>query len=95
MQRINSLDLLGKRVSDKVTGFNGIVTSVCFDLYGCNQALVHPGLDKDGKPAEQGWFDATRLIVTDATPVMPQPNFSDTDESAAKGPAEKPRMSAN
>ena len=43
------LDLLGMQVRDQVTGYSGVVTSVCFDLYGCIQAVVHPGTDKDGK----------------------------------------------
>jgi hypothetical protein len=30
-----SVDFLGKKVRDKMTGRKGIVTSVCFDLYGC------------------------------------------------------------
>lgn len=46
------LDLLGMRVEDRVTGFRGVVSSVGFDLYGCIQAIVNPGQDKDGKLME-------------------------------------------
>jgi hypothetical protein len=85
------LELLGMRVEDRVTGFKGVVTSVTFDLYGCIQGLVNPGVDKDGKFMENGWFDVNRLILLKKTPVMNQPNFEAASLAAAeKGPAEKP-----
>ena len=40
------LSILGKPVKDKVTGMKGIVSSVSFDLYGCIQVIVNPGLGK-------------------------------------------------
>ena len=43
------LEILGFRVTDKVTGLTGVAVSVSFDLYGCIQVIVNPGLDKDGK----------------------------------------------
>lgn len=87
------LNLLGHRVKDKVTGFSGIVTSVTFDLYGCIQGLVHPGLDTVGKFVEQVWFDFNRLEILDGTPVMPNPFSIDPTDFALKGPAEKPKAS--
>lgn len=69
------LKLLGLKVKDRVTGLEGVVTSICFDLYGCVQALVHPGLDKEGKARDLCWYDCNRLEVLDAEPVMPQPRF--------------------
>jgi hypothetical protein len=87
------LSYLGMKVKDKVTGFSGIVTSISFDLYGCIQALVNPGL-KDGKFKECSWFDISRLKFTGSTPVMRAPNFFLSDETKSKsndkGPAEKP-----
>lgn len=87
------LSLLGMRVADRVTNQQGVVTSISFDLYGCIQAVVNPGLDKDGKPTESHWYDVARLEVTSLEPVMPQPSFEWTPEMVAagrKGPAEKP-----
>ena len=76
--RINDyLALLGLKVQDKVTDYEGVVTSVSFDLYGCIQAVVNPGLDKDGKPKETYWFDVTRLKVVNNIPIMDVPNFVD------------------
>lgn len=88
------LHLLGLRVRDRVTGFEGVVTSVCFDLYGCIQAIIHPGLGADGKMGDQTWFDVNRIEVLSCTPVMNRPNFEFGEEAKGnKGPAEKPAFS--
>lgn len=87
------LNLLGYRVCDRVTGLEGVVTSISFDLYGCIQAILNPGLDKDGRPRDQIWFDVGRLAVTGTAPVMHQPAFDWSPEnisSGLKGAAEKP-----
>jgi hypothetical protein len=70
------LKLLGCKVCDTVTGFAGVVSSISFDLYGCVQAVVTPGIDKDGKFVDGRWFDTKRLIVVDPTPVMEVPKFT-------------------
>lgn len=85
------LAFLGLRVEDKVTGLTGVVTSVGFDLYGCIQAVVNPGLDKDGKSRESMWFDINRLKILSNEPVMERPNFDfGLQAEGKKGPAEKP-----
>lgn len=85
------LGLLGLRVRDRITGFTGVVASVSFDLYGCVQAIINPGLDKDGKLLDQCWFDANRLEVLTKKPVMHPPDFKVGPEAEGKkGPAEKP-----
>lgn len=85
------ISLLGLRVKDRVTGLTGVATSVCFDLYGCVQAAIHHGLTSDGKPAEQHWYDVTRLEVVSNEPVMAQPDFNEgAVAEGRKGPAEKP-----
>jgi hypothetical protein len=87
------LDLLGMRVEDYTTGFKGVVTSVGFDLYGCIQAIVHPGIDAEGKLRDSQWFDVNRLRVTSEAPVMPRPEFEWTPQKVSagdKGPADKP-----
>ena len=83
------LDLLGYQVTDCVTGFKGVVTTVSYDLYGCIQVVVHPHVDeKTGKQEDGRWFDAKRLSKTSTHPVMPLPVFEDA--MAEAGPAEKP-----
>lgn len=88
------LSLLGLKVRCRVSGLEGIVTSVCFDLYGCIQAIVDPGLDKEGKQKERAWLDISRLEIVSKNPVMEQPAFMWTPEDVSegkKGPAEKPQ----
>jgi hypothetical protein len=88
------MDILGKKVRDKVSGAEGVATSISFDLYGCIQVVVHPGVDKDGKQKECHWYDFARLTVLSEVPVMDQPEFEDSRATATaqgfKGPAEKP-----
>lgn len=85
------LGLLGKRVMDKVTGKQGVVASVSFDLYGCVQAVVNPGMAKDGKLEESLWFDVARLKVLSQQPVMDPPDYDFGAQAEGKqGAAEKP-----
>ncbi|MCK5609989.1 hypothetical protein KAR91_49405 [Candidatus Pacearchaeota archaeon] len=69
------LSLLGMEVEDKVTGSKGVVDSISFDLYGCVQAGVNPGLDKEKKQMDCKWFDVSRLTIKSKKPVMEVPNF--------------------
>lgn len=88
------IDMLGLKVEDKVTGFRGVVSSISFDLYGCIQAVVSPGVDKEGKVPDGRWFDVLRLKVMDAEPVMYPPNFeTGTQAEGRQGAAEKPACS--
>ncbi len=85
------LDLLGHLVEDKVTGFKGIVASINFELYGCIQAVVNPGVDKDGNIRDSRWFDVNRLRVLSSSPVMNVPNFGQlTTANGDQGADEKP-----
>jgi hypothetical protein len=74
---VKDMKLLGLKVRDAVTGFEGVVSSVCFDLYGCVQAVVTPPMAaKDaGKLEDSRWFDTKRLAVLDSRPVMEVPTF--------------------
>jgi hypothetical protein len=83
--------MLGMKMEDKVTGANGIVDSVSFDLYGCIQAGLNLGLDKDGNQRDYRWFDVSRLKALSKTPVMDQPDFDNGYVAEGKkGPADKP-----
>ena len=85
------LSLLGKKVEDRVTGMKGVVASVSFDLYGCVQAIVNPGLQKDGKMADQVWLDVSRLMVLCEKPVMDLPNYDFGPQAEGRqGSAERP-----
>lgn len=53
--------MLGTRVRDRITGFSGVVTGYVQYISGCNQVLVNPGVDKDGKLMDGNWFDVQRV----------------------------------
>lgn len=61
---------LGVKVSDKVTGFKGVVTGYVQYLSGCNQALVLPPVKADGSYADGQWLDVQRLTVLDESPIV-------------------------
>lgn len=88
-----TIDLLGLTGRDKVTGSEGIVTTVSFDLYGCAQLWLTPLVDKDGKRPDGTWYDVNRIDVNTAVPrVMPVPDFAAAavkPKDFAHGPSEK------
>lgn len=84
------LDMLGRTVRDKITGVKGTVTSVCFDLYGCVQAIVKQRVDKDGKVPESHWHDVKRLETIVGKRVMPIPDFGVMEPGKEAGPESKP-----
>lgn len=76
MEKEKHFELLGRKATDAVTGFQGVITTLSFDLYGCVQAVVTPSVDKDGKIKDGQWFDVTRLKLTGKKAVMNVPDFS-------------------
>lgn len=79
------LQLLGHRVSDKVTKFKGVVISISFDLYGCIVADVRPEeLGENGKVQQGYWLDVNRLVKKSKKPLMKQPSFCFEEVSKQK-----------
>lgn len=64
------LDLLGHQVTDRVTGFSGVVEGISYDLYGCIQPYVRPPVDEKGKLESGRHFDAGRLTKSGSGPVV-------------------------
>jgi len=56
---------LGKKVRDKITGFEGIVTARTEYLHGCNRYYVEPKVGKDGSHREGQTFDEGSLEIVD------------------------------
>ena len=52
---------LGKTYKCKITGFSGVATGHVRYVTGCNQVLITPPVDNDGKLREAQWFDEQRL----------------------------------
>ena len=70
------LGLLGYRCRDLLTRFEGVVTSISFDVNGCVQALVLAGHDDKGGRISS-WFDTKSLEKISHGPLVRQPNFID------------------
>lgn len=98
------IDLLGRRCRDRVTEIEGVITHVGFDLYGCIQAIVHPGKSEPTKAAETIWMDINRLEIMPGEKVMDTPKFQDAtpksigvgfaeQKPVGNGPGEKPSFS--
>jgi hypothetical protein len=62
--------LLGQRVKDKLTGFEGLVTGRAQYITGCDQLLVQPSLNGKGEFVEARWLDEPRLDITESSQVM-------------------------
>lgn len=89
-----SIELLGRKGTDKITGFHGVISSVGFDLYGCVVCILTPPTDKDEKIRDGHWFDVQRIEVSDER-VMPVPDFDKDNtkpKTYSKGAAEKPLL---
>lgn len=84
------LKILGFKAKDVVTGFEGIISSISFDLYGCVQAVLTPPINCKIIPAEGRWFDTSRLKIIGVKPVMKIPNFDKIDPKKVAGGQQLP-----
>ena len=50
----------GDEVTEKITGFKGVITGTCFYLTGCSQYLI-TAKSKDGKEPTALWYDEGRI----------------------------------
>jgi len=89
------IELLGFSAKDKITGFKGVIDSVCFDLYGCVQVSLKPSVDKEGRIPDGYWFDISRLKIDTKKRIVALPNFYEGYVAEGKkGPANKPSQRA-
>jgi len=54
---------LGKKATDKVTGFTGIIIGRSEFLSGCNTYGLAPRVGKDGNRIDTEWFDEDRIGI--------------------------------
>lgn len=54
---------LGDEIRDTITGFSGIAISRTEHLTGASRVCVQPKTMDGAKPAEEYWFDETRLEI--------------------------------
>lgn len=87
------LQQLGLKAKDKVTGFEGTITCISFDLYGCIQGVLTPPVDVDSKTQDNKWFDMNRLKVSNKR-TMDSPKWDNQNLAKGEhGAAEKPPSS--
>jgi len=60
---------LGTTYEDRITGFVGVATGFVEYISGCKQVLLAPTA-KDGEFKEPQWFDAQRVIPTEAKEIV-------------------------
>jgi hypothetical protein len=60
---------LGVTAKDTITGFEGVVLGRCVYITGCNQVLIQPEIDSEGKFVESRWFDEDRVQVSNENPI--------------------------
>jgi hypothetical protein len=93
-----TIDMLGMTAKDKVTGFEGVVSSISFDLYGCVQASLTPRAKAKAEEIKYGhWFDIARLELKKGktSRVMHAPDFramATRPQNFGHGAAPKPPM---
>lgn len=85
--------MLGHTGKDVVTGFEGTIDSICFDLYGCVQIALNPGMDKENKKKDSYWFDVKRIGISGAT-VLDPPKYLEIEAGKEIGAADKPTQRA-
>lgn len=61
----NRLPDLGDKVRDKVTGFEGIVTTHAKHLTGCDRLWVEPTVGEDGKKRDGHWIDIDMIEIVE------------------------------
>jgi hypothetical protein len=63
---------LGDEVKCKVTGWQGVVTSLAKCLTGCDRAAVRAPITKDGKMGEEYWLDVPALTIIKKAKLKPE-----------------------
>lgn len=53
--------ILGAKYRDRITKFEGVATGFVQYISGCNQVLLAPDVDKEGKLRDSQWFDVQRI----------------------------------
>lgn len=77
--------LLGLTLRDKVTGFQGVATGHVQYITGCDQLLLVPPVDADGKLRDSQWFDTQRCERVSVERVtIDNSQFNGPDKEAPK-----------
>ena len=64
---------LGLKVKDKITGTEGVLINVSFNVFGTVEGLID--VSPEGSYEQSYWMDMKGLEVINKEPVMTQPDF--------------------
>jgi hypothetical protein len=76
------LSWLGLEVRDCVTGLEGVITSISFDICGCIQGLLTPKAI-GGTRSDSCWLDLKRLVVIGSFVIEPS-DFALQEDTGAE-----------
>jgi len=82
-----TLDDMGKRAKDKISGIEGVIVGFTRYITGCDQYGLQFRKEEGKNELTTMWFDETRLDVTDNAPVMEPIQKHDPVEAEARGEA--------
>lgn len=80
---------LGDVARDRISGFQGVVTSITHFLSQCTRVSLSPQGLHDGKPIEAHWFDITHIEVLERGSFATKP-FQDGEKTGGPGDSIKP-----
>lgn len=72
---------MGRKCTDSITGFSGVVTAYAEYITGCNQLLLTPKTVKKGEMKRSSWVDEQRVVFSNKKAVV-----LDNSESPGFGP---------
>jgi len=87
-EKINVLKHMEKKKKkgrDKITGVEGVVTSIAFDLFGCIQIVLTLPATKEGKSGDSYLMDIARIEIVDHQRAMELPPFKDDSTLISQG----------
>ena len=81
---MKGIELLGFTFRDRITGFEGIATGHVSYITGCDQLLLVPPVDGDGKVRDSQWFDTQRceLVTAKSRIAIDNSKFNGPDKEA-------------
>jgi hypothetical protein len=59
-------DYIGRKGSDTITGFGGVVTGYCVYISGCHQICLQPPVNDKGEIPDGKWFDVQRIVLAES-----------------------------
>ena len=61
--KYSKMEKFGKKATDKITGFTGVITAKAIYMHGGVKYLLTPKVDEKGKIQNEEWFDDGRIEV--------------------------------